>query len=91
MIFRKIFVSTTIATFLSGVLGICLAYLGWGVWSLVYQGLTSVIFQTIVLFIEIPWRPHLEFSIKEAKGLMNYGWKVLVANLLGTFFYNLDR
>lgn len=89
MIFRKIFVSTTIATFLSGVLGICLAYLGWGVWSLVYQGLTSVIFQTIVLFIEIPWRPHLEFSIKEAKGLMNYGWKVLVANLLGTFFLQL--
>lgn len=86
MAFRKIFVSTTIATMVSGVLGIALAYMNFGVWALVWQGLTSVLFQTMVLFFQIPWRPYLEFSISEAKVLMNYGWKILAANFLGTFF-----
>lgn len=86
MAFRKIFVSTTIATIISGVLGIVLAYMNFGVWALVWQGLTSVLFQTMVLFFQIPWRPYFEFSISEAKVLMNYGWKVLAANFLGTFF-----
>lgn len=86
MAFRKIFFSTTIATIVSGILGIVMAFTGWGVWSLVYQSLSAAIFQTVVLFFEIPWRPHLEFSFPEAKKLMGYGWKVLVANLFGTFF-----
>lgn len=86
MAFKKIFVSTTVATVISGVLGITLAYLNFGVWALVWQGLTSVLFQTLVLFLQIPWRPHFEFSISEAKVLMNYGWKVLAANFLGTLF-----
>lgn len=86
MAFKKIFTSTTIATILSGILGVILAYLGFGVWALVWQGLTSVLFQTLVLFFEIPWRPYLEFSLSEAKSLMSYGWEVLAANFLGTFF-----
>lgn len=86
MAFRKIFVSTTIATIISGLLGIILAYINFGVWALVWQGITSVLFQTVVLFFEIPWRPYFEFSFKEAKILMNYGWKVFAANFLGTFF-----
>ena len=86
MAFKKIFASTTIATIFSGILGIALAYMGFGVWALVWQGLTSALFQTIVLFFQIPWRPYFEFSISEAKVLMNYGWKVLAANFLGTFF-----
>ncbi|MEO3696238.1 lipopolysaccharide biosynthesis protein [Lactococcus lactis] len=86
MAFKKIFFSTTIATVISGVLGISLAYMNFGVWALVWQGLTSILFQTIVLFFEISWRPYCEFSMSEAKILMNYGWKVLAANFFGTFF-----
>lgn len=89
MAFKKIFFSTSIATIISGIVGIVLAYIGWGIWALVYQNLLSVLLQTIVLFAEIPWRPRLEFSFKEAKALMNYGWKVLAANLSGTFFLQL--
>lgn len=84
--FRKIFVSTSIATLLSGVLGIVMAYMGFGVWALVIQYISSSVFQMIVLFLEIPWKPRLEFSWNSAKSLMGYGWKILVASLLGTFF-----
>lgn len=89
MAFRKIFFSTTVATIASGILGIILAYVRWGVWALVFQSLVSLFLQTIVLFLEIPWRPYLEFSFTEAKKLLNYGWKVFASSLLGTFFLQL--
>lgn len=89
MAFRKIFFSTTVATILSGIIGILLAIMGWGVWALVFQTLLSTAFQTIVLFFEIPWRPKLEFSMRSARELIGYGWKVFGASFLGTFFNEL--
>ena len=89
MAFRKIFFSTTVATILSGIIGILLAVIGWGVWALVFQTILSTTFQTIVLFFEIPWRPKLEFSMRSARGLIGYGWKVFGASFLGTFFNEL--
>lgn len=89
MAFRKIFFSTTVATILSGIIGILLAIIGWGVWALVFQTILSTTFQTIVLFFEIPWRPKLEFSMRSARGLIGYGWKVFGASFLGTFFNEL--
>ena len=89
MAFRKIFVSTTIATILSGILGIIFALNNFGVWALVFQTILSTVFQTLVLFLEIPWRPKLEFSFESAKELIGYGWKVFGASFLGTFFNEL--
>lgn len=89
MAFRKIFVSTTVATVLSGIIGILLAYEGWGVWALVAQTIMSTVFQTIVLFFEIPWKPKLEFSMVSARELIGYGWKIFGASFLGTFFNEL--
>ena len=89
MAFRKIFVSTTVATILSGLIGIMLAFIGWGVWALVAQTILSTALQTLVLLLEIPWRPKFEFSIESAKELIGYGWKVFGASLLGTFFNEL--
>lgn len=89
MAFQKIFVSTTLATILSGIIGIVLALINWGVWALVAQAILSTLFQTIVLFLEIPWKPKLEFSVSSAKKLLGYGWKVFGASFLGTFFNQL--
>lgn len=89
MAFQKIFISTTIATLLSGLIGIICAFLRMEVWALVVQTLSATILQTFVLFLEIPWRPKLEFSMQSAKELINYGWKVFCASFLGTFFNEL--
>ena len=89
MAFRKIFVSTTIATILSGIFGILFAINDFGVWALVFQTILSTTFQTIVLFLEIPWRPKFEFSMQSARELIGYGWKVFGASFLGTFFNEL--
>lgn len=89
MAFQKIFVSTTVANILSGVIGIVFAYLGFGVWALVAQYLSEAVFETILLFTQIPWRPTKEFSVKSAKDLMSFGWKVLLTSLIGTTFNEL--
>ncbi|WP_283574893.1 lipopolysaccharide biosynthesis protein [Limosilactobacillus ingluviei] len=87
--FRKIFVSTSIATIFSGVMGIVFALLGWGVWALVIQYIVNAITETMVLFLQIPWKPRLLFSIDSAKSLLGFGWKVLATDLLGQFFNQL--
>ncbi|MDC2844908.1 lipopolysaccharide biosynthesis protein [Limosilactobacillus mucosae] len=89
MAFKKIFVSTTLATLLSGMIGIFLAIMNKGVWALVAQYLSNTFFSTIVLFIQIPWRPKLIFSKKSAKSLLSYGWKVMMASFLGRLFSQL--
>lgn len=87
--FKKIFFSTTLATVSSGIIGIVLAKLGFGVWSLVLQYIINNFLSMLILFLQIPWKPKLIFSIERAKSLMNYGWKVMIAEFLGNFFAQL--
>ena len=89
MVFRKYFFSTLAGTLLSGAVGIGMARCGFGVWALVGQQFTNVVVDVIVLFFTVPWRPRLEFSAPSAKKMMSFGWKVLAADLSGTFFDQL--
>lgn len=89
MKFKLFFWSTLIGTVSSGIIGIILAYHGFGVWSLIFQYLLNTIIDSIVLWFTIEWRPKFLFSLNRAKQLMSYGWKILVADLSGTFFGQL--
>lgn len=84
MVFKKFFFVTSIGTFLSGVIGVIMAYKGYGVWALIGQALSNVSINIIVMNCIIAWRPRLEFSWKRAKSLMNYGSKILAASLIGS-------
>lgn len=84
MLFRRFFWSTLIGTVTSGVVGIVLAYMNFGIWALVAQYMISTTVDTVVLFITVPWRPRLLFSLSRVKGLFSYGWKLLVSELLNT-------
>lgn len=89
MLFKKFFFSTLGGTLLSAVIGIDMAYSGFGVWAIVGQYLTNTIVDTIVLLFTINWKPQLVFSMERAKSLMSYGWKVAATSLSGTFFNQL--
>ena len=89
MLFKRFFFSTLIGTVISGIVGIIMAYNGYGVWSLILQYFINTIVDTLVLFITTPWRPKLLFSLQRAKKLMSFGSKVLLADLSGTFFDQL--
>lgn len=84
MIFKKFFWATLIGTVVSGIVGIFMAYNGFGVWALVAQYLTNTTLDTIVLqFVLNKW-PVKAFSWDRIKGLINYGYKVLLTSLIIT-------
>ena len=89
LIFNKLFYSTLSGIVVSGVIGVGMAYKGFGVWSLVAQQLISVLITTVVLWLMIDWRPKLQFSLIRAKILFSFGWKLLLAGLLNTFTYHI--
>lgn len=89
MLFKKFFFSTLFGTLLSGVVGCIMAYMGYGIWSLVAQYLVNTSVDTIVLWFTVKWRPDFVFSIKRVKVLFSYGWKLLLSGLLDTGYTQL--
>ena len=81
----KISVITTIFT---GVVGLYLAYRGYGVWALVFQGLSSNILRTLLLWMYVKWRPQWVFSWKSFREMFSFGSKMLASGLLDTIYNN---
>ena len=82
MLFKKFFFSTLGGTVIAGIVGVFMAYHGFGVWALVAQQVINLTIDTIILWITVKWRPKLVFSVERLKGLFSYGWKLLVSSLL---------
>jgi teichuronic acid exporter len=89
-LFRKLFVSSVGAVLLSGIVGITMAYMGYGVWALVGQQLTSIIALCIIMWFTVKWRPKLLFSLKRVKELFSFGWKILASSLVDVTYTNLS-
>ena len=89
MQFKRFFFATLGGTIGAAVVGIAMAYIGFGVWALVAQTLFNSMTDTVILWITVKWRPRLLFSFRRLKGLLNYGWKLLVSGLLHTIYINL--
>lgn len=89
MLFKRFFFSTIGGTIFSASIGIGLAKAGYGVWALVAQQLSNATVDTVILWITVRWRPRKNFSWERLKGLLSFGWKLLVSSLLDTCYNNL--
>ena len=89
LIFKKFFFSTLGGTVGAAIVGILMAYHGYGVWALVAQTLFNSLVDTIILWFTVGWRPKLMFSFKRLMGLLSYGWKLLVSSLIDTGYNKL--
>ncbi len=91
MIFKKFFYATLVASLGSAVVGIYLAYAGFGVWALVAQNLFSNFISTVTLWFTVKWRPKWLFSFTRLKNLFTFGWKLLVSSLIDTVYNNIRQ
>ena len=89
--FKKFFFATIGGTIASAVVGITMAYKGFGVWGLIAQNLLNNIIDTAVLWLTVKWRPRFLFSWQRLKSLLNFGWKILASKLLDAFFNQLQQ
>lgn len=78
-----------LASILSGIIGITMAYRNFGVWSLAAQQISSSVFRSILLWIFSRWRPSWLFSLQSLKEMFGFGSKLLASGLLNTIFENI--
>ena len=90
MLFHLSFRISLITCFTSAVCGITLAFLGFGVWALVWSSLISGFVGVIARWFIIAWRPRLMFSWSRLKPLFSFGWKMAFSGLLDTFFTHVN-
>lgn len=73
----------------SGIIGIYMAYAGYGVWSIVWQQLSNLAIITLLLWILSHWKPIWSYSWKSFKELFGFGSKLLASGLLDTIYRNM--
>lgn len=89
MLFKRFFFSTIGGTVASAIIGIYLAYKGYGVWALAIQQVSNTAIDTLILWLTVKWKPKLKFSWQRLKSLLKFGWKMLASALLDTVYNNL--
>jgi PST family polysaccharide transporter len=89
--FRALAIRNTVSTVAGAIMGIGLAVLGYGVWSLVVQGLGGALVGLVVLWFASSWRPRFAFSLRHLRELIGFGVMTLAHNLLWTLAYKIDR
>lgn len=80
---------TLSATIISGIVGVVLAYQGYGVWALVWQGVVMSLVRMGLLWLMSKWRPKAGFSKDSFHYLFGYGSKLLASGLLDTIYNNI--
>lgn len=91
MLFKRFFFSTLGGTIGAAVVGITMAYFGFGVWALIAQMLFNSTIDTLILWITVKWRPKKMFSFQRLKGLFSFGWKLLISALIDTVYNDLRQ
>ncbi len=87
--FKTPAIITFISSVFSGIIGITMAFCGFGVWALVYSAVASSLLTTILNCLFSRWMPSLRFSLISFKELFGFGWKILIAELLDTIWKQL--
>lgn len=89
MLFNKLFQVSLVSVIISGTVGLYMAYLGFGVWSLVSQIMLNQIVTTFFSFKVVKWKFEFKFYKKNFVELFNYGWKIFLTNFVTTLFSNV--
>lgn len=76
---------------LGGAVGIALAALGWGVWSLVLLQLSQALVILVVMWTTIRWRPRLRFSTSSFADMARFTRHFIPASILNSVNDKVDN
>ena len=82
---------TYLCTIISGIVAIIMAFSGFGVWSLVIQGIASSLLSVTILNLLFKWKIRYRFSKISFSYLWSFGNKLLASGLLDTIYSNLSQ
>lgn len=75
---------------IKGAISIGMAFLGYGVWSLVFGQIAGAVASVILVWIILPWRPRLTLNTNVAGSLMKFGVSVTLIDIITQITDNLD-
>lgn len=81
--------ASLVSAVVSGVMGIVMAFMGFGVWSLVAQQLSRQLLYTLCLWVLNKWWPKFTFYNDSFKYMWGFGWKLLVSGILNNVWNQL--
>ena len=76
------------AAMVSGIIGLYIAYSGYGVWALVWQQVTYALMSVAVIWVLARWVPRWVYSWQSFRALFAYGSKLLASRLLHVVYTN---
>lgn len=74
----------------SGILGVVMAFCGFGVWALVGSNLSAWILYAGSIWLMSKWRPRLVFKPNSVKDMWVFGWKFSLTTVISRFFRQMD-
>lgn len=81
--------ASLVSAIISGVIGIAMAFMGYGVWSLVAQQLSKQLLYTLCLWVLNKWWPKFTFYNDSFKYMWGFGWKLLASGILNNVWNQL--
>lgn len=87
--FKSISKASLSSAIANGVVGLTLAYCGYGVWALVWCQIAGTVVNVSIVWLLARWRPTWEFSWKSFRELFGFGSKLLASGLLDTLYSNI--
>ena len=75
----------------SGIVGVIMAYKGFGVWSLVYLNLVRALLFAIQVWFFVKWRPSLVFNKERFKYHFSFGYKLTLSSIINTVYDDAYR
>lgn len=89
--FKSQAIISVLTASIGGIVGICLAFMNYGVWALVIQGLVSTTLMTFLMCFHNRWIPRFYFSMNSFKELFGYGSKILASSLIDAIWGQLTQ
>lgn len=88
--FRKLAIVSIVTSLISLPVTIWMAYRGYGVWSLVAQGILGAAVPALIYWFTDHWWPLPYFSVKAFKELFKFGSYILLSSLVSQIIDNIQ-
>lgn len=89
--FKKIAQIFNISALIAGIIAVVSAYFGVGVWALVINNVLSVGLTVPLFYLNIKWKPSLEWNNEHFKHIFGFGAYSTGTSLFSTLTYNIDN
>ncbi|WKN40860.1 lipopolysaccharide biosynthesis protein [Tunicatimonas pelagia] len=88
--FKPQAIAEVMSVLVGGIVATILAFRGWGVWALAWNGVMVSLVAASIYWLYVRWLPQLAFSRQAFHELFGFGSKVMIERIFHFFTLNVD-